>query len=70
MNLPNTRRKKMSIKSNNPETLVLHAGPRSDGVTGAGAMPIIQTTSYQFRSTAPLNTNSDLLTARPGNVTS
>jgi O-acetylhomoserine (thiol)-lyase len=41
----------MSIKSNNPEAIVLHAGPRSDGVTGAVAVPIFQTTSYQFRST-------------------
>ena len=53
MNNPSTRRKKkkMSVKSNNPETMVLHAGPRSDGVTSAVAVPIVQTTSYQFRST-------------------
>ena len=31
--------------------MVLHAGPRSDGATGAVAVPIYQTTSYQFRST-------------------
>jgi O-acetylhomoserine (thiol)-lyase len=42
----------MTIDSRNPETLVLHAGPRSDPVTGAVAVPIWQTTSYQFRSTA------------------
>ena len=41
----------MTVKSNNPETMVLHAGPRSDASTGAVAMPIYQTTSYQFRST-------------------
>src|SRR3974390_487391 len=34
-----------------PETMVLHAGPRSDSSTGAVAVPIFQTTSYQFRST-------------------
>ena len=53
MNNPSTRRKKkkMSVKSNNPETMVLHAGPRSDGVTSAVAVPIVRTTSYQFRST-------------------
>jgi O-acetylhomoserine (thiol)-lyase len=37
--------------SKNPETLVLHAGPRNDGATGAVAVPIVQTTSYQFRNT-------------------
>ena len=41
----------MIVKSKNPETMVLHAGPRSDTATGAVAMPIFQTTSYQFRST-------------------
>jgi O-acetylhomoserine (thiol)-lyase len=41
----------MTVKSNHPETMVLHAGPRSDGATGAVAVPIFQTTSYQFRST-------------------
>jgi O-acetylhomoserine (thiol)-lyase len=41
----------MSVKSNNPETRVLHAGPRTDGATGALAVPIFQTTSYEFRST-------------------
>ena len=42
---------KMSMKTKKPETLVLHAGPRSDLTTGAVAVPIFQTTSYQFRST-------------------
>jgi cystathionine beta-lyase/cystathionine gamma-synthase len=41
----------MIVKSNNPETMVLHAGPRSDLATGAVAVPIFQTTSYEFRST-------------------
>jgi O-acetylhomoserine (thiol)-lyase len=39
------------IMSKNPETLVLHAGPRSDNATGAVAVPIVQTTSYDLRST-------------------
>ena len=39
------------MKSKNPETLVLHAGSRSDFATGAVAVPIFQTTSYEFRST-------------------
>ena len=30
---------------------MLHAGPRSDSATGAVAVPIFQTTSYQFRNT-------------------
>ena len=38
----------MSSKTN-PETLVLHAGHRSDPTTGAVAVPIYQTTSYQFQ---------------------
>jgi O-acetylhomoserine (thiol)-lyase len=37
--------------SNHPETLVLHAGYRSDPTTNAVAVPIYQTTSYQFRDT-------------------
>src|SRR6476646_10186270 len=41
----------MVVNNRNPETLVLHAGPRSDHATGAVAVPIYQTTSYQFRST-------------------
>ena len=36
--------------SQKPETLVLHAGWRADPATGAVAVPIYQTTSYQFRS--------------------
>ncbi|MBP7063289.1 PLP-dependent transferase [Ferrovibrio sp.] len=33
----------------NPETIALHAGYRADPTTGAVAVPIYQTTSYQFR---------------------
>ena len=36
--------------SQKPETLALHAGWRADPATGAVAVPIYQTTSYQFRS--------------------
>ena len=35
----------------NPETLVLHEGYRHDPSTNAVAVPIYQTTSYQFNST-------------------
>ncbi|MBY0430436.1 MAG: PLP-dependent transferase, partial [Rhodospirillales bacterium] len=41
----------MSFKSQNPETIVLHAGFRSDPATNSVAVPIYQTTSYQFRDT-------------------
>src|SRR3546814_2920858 len=41
----------MTIKSKHPETLALHAGYRSDSATGAVAVPIYQTTSFQFRDT-------------------
>lgn len=34
-----------------PETLALHAGWRADPTTGSVAVPIHQTTSYQFQST-------------------
>ena len=36
--------------SHKPETLALHAGWRADPATGAVAVPIYQTTSYQFQS--------------------
>ncbi|HSY86567.1 MAG TPA: PLP-dependent transferase [Verrucomicrobiae bacterium] len=40
------------IKSTNPQTLALHGGTyRSDPATGSVAVPIYQTTSYQFRGT-------------------
>ena len=41
----------MPTTSKNPETIVLHAGYRSDPATTAVAVPIYQTTSYQFRDT-------------------
>ena len=41
----------MPTNSKHPETLVLHAGYRSDPTTTAVAVPIYQTTSYQFRDT-------------------
>jgi O-acetylhomoserine (thiol)-lyase len=41
----------MPVNSKNPETLALHAGYRSDPATTAVAVPIYQTTSYQFHST-------------------
>ena len=37
--------------SKNPETIALHAGYRNDSATGAVAVPIYQTTAYQFAST-------------------
>lgn len=40
----------MATKSRNPETVVLHGGYRSDPATNAVAVPIYQTTSYQFNS--------------------
>jgi O-acetylhomoserine (thiol)-lyase len=41
----------MAQKWTHPETIVLHAGYRSDSATNAVAVPIYQTTSYQFRDT-------------------
>ena len=40
----------MSNETKHPETLALHAGWRSDPATNAVAVPIYQTTSYQFDS--------------------
>jgi O-acetylhomoserine/O-acetylserine sulfhydrylase-like pyridoxal-dependent enzyme len=48
------RTKRRNVKhpdSKHPETLALHAGWRSDTATNAVAVPIYQTTSYQFDST-------------------
>jgi O-acetylhomoserine (thiol)-lyase len=43
----------MTVKSTNFETLALHGGTyRADPTTGAVAVPIYQTTSYQFQDTA------------------
>ena len=39
-------------QSHRPETQVLHAGWRADPTTGSVAVPIHQTTSYQFRDTS------------------
>jgi O-acetylhomoserine (thiol)-lyase len=41
----------MPTTSHHAETIVLHAGYRSDPATTAVAVPIYQTTSYQFNST-------------------
>jgi O-acetylhomoserine (thiol)-lyase len=42
----------MTTNSQNPETIVLHGGTwRADPATNAVAVPIYQTTSYQFNST-------------------
>jgi O-acetylhomoserine (thiol)-lyase len=41
----------MTIESRNPETIALHAGFRADPTTGSVAVPIHQTTSYQFHDT-------------------
>jgi len=40
----------MSQAPHKPETLALHAGWRADPSTGSVAVPIYQTTSYQFQS--------------------
>ncbi|CCG43120.1 O-acetylhomoserine aminocarboxypropyltransferase/cysteine synthase family protein [Magnetospirillum molischianum] len=40
----------MSVTSKNPETIVLHTGYRADPTTGSVAVPIHQTTSYQFNN--------------------
>ena len=41
----------MTVESSNSETIVLHAGYRKDDATNAVAVPIYQTSSYQFDST-------------------
>lgn len=41
----------MAIDTKHAETLALHAGWRADPATGAVAVPIYQTTSFQFRDT-------------------
>ena len=40
----------MTVQSKHNETIVLHAGYRADPATNAVAVPIYQTTSYQFDS--------------------
>lgn len=49
-----------------PETLALHAGWRADPATGAVAVPIYQTTSYQFRDTDHAAALFSL--SEPGNI--
>src|SRR4030095_14713160 len=39
------------VKFSGFETLALHGGQQSDPTTGARAVPIYQTTSYQFKDT-------------------
>ncbi len=41
----------MDANTLHPDTLALHGGFRSDSATNAVAVPIYQTTSYQFRDT-------------------
>ncbi len=41
----------MTDRPMHPETIALHGGWRADPSTGAVAVPIYQTTSYQFEST-------------------
>jgi O-acetylhomoserine (thiol)-lyase len=41
----------MSTRPLHPDTLALHGGQSPDPTTGARAVPIFQTTSYQFKST-------------------
>jgi O-acetylhomoserine (thiol)-lyase len=41
----------MTVESRNPETIALHAAYRADPGTGSVAVPIHQTTSYQFNDT-------------------
>ena len=42
----------MAYEGKNLETIALHAGGRNDETTGSVAVPIHQTTSYQFNDTA------------------
>ena len=54
----------MSAASKHPETIALHAGERADPATGAVAVPIYRTTSYQFRiPSTPLNAPGKLAKA-------
>ncbi|MEX2449609.1 MAG: O-acetylhomoserine aminocarboxypropyltransferase/cysteine synthase family protein [Rhodospirillales bacterium] len=41
----------MTVESSNPETIVLHGGYRCDETMGSVAVPIHQTTSFQFKDT-------------------
>src|ERR1700724_3548879 len=52
--------------ADHPETQVLHAGWRADPATGSVAVPIYQTTSYQFRDTE--HAAALFALAEPGNI--
>src|SRR5574338_380184 len=61
----------MPTKSVHPETIVLHSGYRSDPTTTSVAVPIYQTTSYQFNSpehAANLFALEELVAALEGGV--
>ena len=45
----------MSKEYTNPETIGLHTGWRKDENTNSVAVPIHQTTSYQFDNTDPVS---------------
>ena len=47
----NKKKTSGDIMSNKYETLVLHAGQTPDPTTGSRAVPIYQTSSYQFKDT-------------------
>ena len=53
-------------KSHHPETKALHAGYRADPSTGSVAVPIYQTTAYQFESTEHASNLFNL--SEPGNI--
>jgi O-acetylhomoserine (thiol)-lyase len=53
-------------KNYKPETILLHGGQEPDPVTGSRAVPIYQTTSYQFKSSEHA---ADLFALKtPGNI--
>ena len=47
----------MAYEGKNVETIALHSGWRSDETTGSVAVPIHQTTSFQFNNTCLLYTS-------------
>ena len=54
------------IKSNELETLAIHAGTRPDSTTGSRSMPIYQTSSYVFDDTDHAASLFNL--QEPGNI--
>jgi O-acetylhomoserine (thiol)-lyase len=50
INTFNLKKQKMNNQTFHFETLQLHAGQEADPVTGSRAVPIYQTTSYQFKN--------------------